>query len=303
VLTNWKNVGSKVFLYSKRKEYKKAILRLVIINLPQSLFLLWMLFNKKYLGWYLWPFNLSFFSANSPFENIPNVIELLKVNFIDTGVWSLSLFVLGSLYILIFNSKFRKKFIQNKQALFCIYISLAPLIFFYYGAYLPRYTLFSLPFLILIAAYLIYEILSYKYLFGIMSLLFIISIFFVNWFTYKNEIFWAGEKNFEYLRIVRNHKETVDFVNKTFPDEKLIVNYPLIACFNMKIGGYFQKERIIYAEEIRENELIGFRGIVVFSDFFIRQKDKGRIGELLSNALPVVVINQGGINTKIYDFR
>lgn len=295
------------FLINVNRGFRNAVKRGIIINLPQLLLGAWMLLNKKFLGWYLWPFNVGLFTENRRIWGVESFGELLKTNFLDNGVWILTAgIILGSIASF-WNREVRNIFIK-KESFFTIFLSLFFFLFFYYGVYLPRYTLFTLPLLIIILAALINEILKINRLLGFLSLGAVIVIFSLNWFHFSNRrIRWNGEENYGYVNIVRNHKKVVDFVVANFPTVKVATHYPLDVSFAWPLADY-NRDKEVGLTKIKDftfEEAASFKGIIVISDLYIRHA--GEIGERLPDlerldrVRRVKVIRDRGIKTWIYE--
>lgn len=288
------------FLTNVRKGWRKRIIRLIIINLPQFLFIAWMLLNKRYLNWYLWPYNIKFFSSDKPYQGVKSLLALVKISFWEEGIWILTLGLILTILFSVISKKFKNTFFKKEIFLF-FFTAAFFCLFFYIGAYLPRYILFIFPLLIIVLAAFINEVIKFKQKLGFVFLFLVILVFCLNWFHFSDKpITWAGERNYAYVNIILNHKKTVDFVNNNLPQAKIISHYPFGTIFNWRFAGYVKVDsnRCLEIDDSDFENLHDFKGVLIVSDD-IPELDWAIFGNTSQISLLEDVPGKG-VRTRIY---
>lgn len=285
------------------RRIKKVIKRLVVINIPQLIFVFWVILNKIHLGWYIWPFFTSFLGEGKPYRSVNSFKEILKVNFVDVGIWILFIGILTGLLVLAYKKSFKKN-IFNKEIIFSIFLAITICIFFYFTIYLPRYTLFTLPPLIIVLGAVIYEMQKANKVTGIVMFAIVISVFFLNWFHLTNKkITWAGEKNFGFVNIIHNHQETIQWIQNNSITSQIATHYPLDAALTWSLAGYVSEEEEREITKLETESLENFKGVLVVSSFFWRNEDSRAKIENNKRAKLINIIRNPGVDTKIYYYK
>ncbi len=224
----------------KRNSFKKLIKKSLLLLSPLSVFVIWLCLNKYFMGWYLWPYNLSYFTLFSrPYERYSfNTFSL--VSFREQSLWFIFSFIS---FALLFSTGIRslRKKIFNKWFFYLFSLSLIFPFVFYFGAFLPRYLLFTFPGLFLSFAWILEKSLTKGWLKSLV--LFTICLIFLTIpiysFFFDNEVpKWTGERNMTYLKIIKTIKKVTDFTQKEFPDVLVLTRWPLNSPFENHIFGY-----------------------------------------------------------------
>jgi 4-amino-4-deoxy-L-arabinose transferase-like glycosyltransferase len=285
------------FVLNAKPDLFQAFKKMIVLNLPQLLFIGWMFLNKKYLGWYLWPYNVSFFVGNNPYPNTTGFVEVLRASLLEKGTFVLTVGIAIGLMASFFNKNIRKIIIR-KEALFVLVVVGLFSLLFGYGPFLPRYMLFIYPLLCMLFAGLINYIIKKNGFMGSFILIAIIIIMTSRWFSFSDEnIKWAGEQNYQYLRIINHHRQVVIHVKNNYYYD-FICNYPLNVAFSWPQAGYVNEEDSRDMKDISAVDLDDYKGSLIISDFFINSEWNKVIN---SGKLSLVETIQGkGIKTSIY---
>jgi len=127
-----------------------------------------------------------------------------------------------------------------------------------------------------------------------------VIIFILNWFYLsEKKISWAGEMNYAYLNIVRNHREVIEFTNTNFPLERVISHYPLNSAFFYPSAGYVNERQRRIIEDLDLQSFSVFKGVLIVSDFFVKEDKWEKIRNSKKLRLVREVKNRG-IKTEIY---
>jgi len=180
----------------RRKKLTSLTKEIVVLIAPLSFFIAWMLLNKKFLGWFLWPYNLSYFGQNPPYAR-PRFVDVTNVVFKEHFLWFVfSLLIAGFVFSL--SWKKLKKHFLGKETIFFSILFISHLLFFCLGAFLPRYLLFAYPLMFLCFVNLL-EILFERreklfkiFMVGICCCFFLTN--FYNLLFYPKIPSWSGER-------------------------------------------------------------------------------------------------------------
>ena len=224
----------------KQFKRKELLRREIVLASPFILFIIWMLLNKKFLGWHLWPYNVSYFSFERP-DPRPAFNTFFSVSFQEQLLWFIyGLPFFGLLFSIGFSS-LRKK-IFKKEFLYLFSLSVFFPLFFYLGAFLPRYSLFTYPGLFLSFAWVLNKIFFKRRKSLALIMIFVCAIFI---FLPIYSVFfdpkihgWTGERDMSYLRFVWLGKKVVGLVEEKFPGKKIVTSWPLESVFYDPFSGY-----------------------------------------------------------------
>jgi len=228
------------FINFKKNSLKKVVKKSLLILSPLSVFVIWLLLNKHFMGWYLWPYNASYFTFFSrPYERcFFNTFSL--ISFREQFLWFIFSFISFALLFSTGINVLRKK-IFNKWFFYLFSLSLIFPFIFYFGAFLPRYLLFTLPGLFLSFAWILEKVLNREWLkFLILSVVCLIFLIIpIYSFFFNDEVpKWSGERDMSYLKMVKTTKKVADFTQKEFPDVLVLTRWPLNSVFEDSIFGY-----------------------------------------------------------------
>jgi len=245
------------FLVNFRKTtFGKLIRRELVILSPLLFFVAWVLLNKHFLGWYLWPYNTSYFSLSTrPYGRSP-FSDFFSVAFQEHCSW----FIFGLIFFVSFLSiqivSLRKK-IFNKW--FFYFFSLAVIFpfIFYFGAFLPRYYLFTFPGLFLAFVWVLEKVFKrekMKILVLTVICFFFLAIPIRHLFFPKEVPEWSGERDMSYLKIIRVIKNTSDFVQKESEGNLIITRWPITSAFDNPFFGYvdFSPKRVVVYRDCQQ---------------------------------------------------
>lgn len=249
----------------KKHPFKKYIKKGLLILSPLTLFILWMVLNKYFLGWYLWPYNVSYFTFFSrPYErDTLNTFSLISYR--EQFLWFIFGFISFALLFSTGIAILRKK-IFNKWFFYFFIISLIFPLIFYFGAFLPRYFLFTLPGLFLSFVWVLERVLKKEWLkiLVLSATCLIFLIIPIHALFFSNEVpKWSGEREMSYLRIIKVSEEVVEFVQKEFPNNLVVTRWPLSYVLGDSAAGYVESNFEIYhylgcryLDEIKEDFLL-----------------------------------------------
>ncbi|MBU3957404.1 glycosyltransferase family 39 protein [Patescibacteria group bacterium] len=237
----------------RRRKLFPVIKRLIFLSLPLVPFVIWLGLNKYFYDWFVWPIykNFLFFSANKPWQT-GSIIEKISITFFFHWRWLISLALLVGIFSAIFNKKLRKKF-WTQQFFFLFSLPLVVFLFFSPGLYLPRYILFVYPLLLIAFVFCLKELVRKKQLYFLLVLL-IVILFVRCWFNYPpKEVIWGGEMNLAYLDVVKAHQAAADFLQRKYPNSRILTSDTMAIKFRNPIYGYVSEELNAYnAEKILE---------------------------------------------------
>ena len=272
----------------------KAARRMALLNLPQIFFLIWLFLNKKYLGWYLWPYNVEFLTKEKSAPTLGISYSLLVTNFISVGKWILTLIALVGLVCSFWSKKFKRTSFPRGEILFGLFIFLFFPLFFGQIAYLPRYTLFTFVLVLIVVASFIDKLMEISLFRGVLGLLAIILVLLLNWFHNSDRVVdWAGERNYGYLNIVDFNREVVDYVNTNYRDQSLIAHYPLDVAFSNPLAGYVDSETCRDVEVFDLSNLTNFQGVIVVPNIFLSPQIWIEINQMENLELLKIIKNRG----------
>lgn len=235
-LIGWQehNDPSQAFLYKLGILVRRSLLLLS----PLLFFIVWMLLNKLFLGWFLWPHWSHLVQKFSIDLGLYHFIFMsaLWVNF----KFLVTLVILVSLLLsLISNNGIRQQLFKKELLLFFI-ISVTGIIGLgglshntFYG-YTPRYLLYIQPLFFLTGSACIVQLVKDRtvsaLIFGVIMLLFI--------FSWKSTDGYWYDLNMDYLDIIQTHEQTIKFLEKNFPSNIIVANMPIKNELTDKAYGY-----------------------------------------------------------------
>ena len=229
----------------RRFKADKIISRAGLILSPIILFVIWMLMNKLFLDWYLWPYNFSYFS----FSNRPDLRPPLR-DFLSVSYWGHFLGVVFSLcfFFLLYSYKkiAKRDDVSKNRILYLFSLAVIFPIIFYFGAFLPRYNLFAYPGLFIAFVWLLDNFLKKrKKMFSliVMITIFIFSAILVDSIFFKKKSSgWLGERDMSYLHSIGIGQDVINFVIEEFGYSTIILaKWPLESMFEDPFFGYGEK--------------------------------------------------------------
>lgn len=292
-------------LINTRVCLKKTIKNSLIIGFPLVLFAVWLLLNKHFLGWYLWPYNSGYLFSNRSYgHNISDYIHILEDSFTATGTWVLTFGLLSGINIAIWNKKARKKIFHNNKILFIFFVTLFSCGVFFFSAYLPRYLLFVWPFLLVILAafiHLAWQVNSKLTNILLFALLITLAS---NWFHFSNKpIYWAGETNYAYTNIIKHQQQVVHYIDKTLIKDSIIMTeHPFALTLIWSPAGYVQINDKYRITKLDPTNYFDFSGYIIVSDLNRYEQSCDDIN-LFNQSQIIKTINSKGFKTKIYEIH
>jgi len=259
-------------LFNFRRIFSRQfILKFLFLASPLLFFLGWMMLNKRYLGWYLWPHNVAYFSSVS-FSGFGELLEILNFSFWRDFRFLLTLSLLVG-FILSFFSKELKKWLIIKEVILFLLLIIMSLIFFWWGPFLPRYLLIFQPLFFIVGTAAILGI--FRKMIFFLPILVVISLLFIScWFTPRFE--WGAEINLNYLHGIKAYKATAKFLESDFSSFKILTTWPLGSALGVPELGYVNEpfEVIFFDSSFETKEKI----IAAVSQFnLVWQKDANEL--------------------------
>jgi len=241
-----------VLAYEIFKDFKKTLFRQLIVNFlflssPLLFFFDWLLLNRLYLGWYLWSYNVDYFSFAS-FLNLKKLITILDFTFWQ-NFQSLLVIILMMGFILSFFSKQLKQWLIKKELALFLLLTAGGLIFFWWGPFLPRYLLFVYPLFFIVSAASISFFIKNRY-FLLLFLIVVINLFILNWRT--DFVIWGGEINLNYVRATRVHRQMARYIEQNWSNYEIVTVWPMGSELSLPEMGYLVRpQRVHYLESSR----------------------------------------------------
>jgi hypothetical protein len=253
------------------------MLEVLFLLSPLLFFFVWMLLNKLFLGWFLWPTHVSFLKHFSIDAWL--IKYILKCAFWVNFRFIITLIILTSiLFFLLFKNRIKQQPIKKEILLFIIISStsiffLAGLHHEFYG-YNPHYLLFIQPLFFIGGTACIVQLIKNRIVY-ILILGIIISLFIYSW----RLVSWQPELNLAYLDIVEAHKQTTEFLEKNFFSSTIITHWPIIDYLTDPRLGYVNKplqciilDSSISVEKIKTKK----NRIIVISKFHMSCTKEGK---------------------------
>jgi len=213
------------------KKIRGLGLKSLFYVLPLFFFLAWLLFNKIFLGFFLWPMNALIVTHNG---FAPQYIGLILANAFCLHYRCLVLLaIMLALVAGLFNKNLRGRFLNKEFLLFFMVTFLVT--FFYmwvegtretYGTFavLPRYYLLLQVLFFIFGSGAICALFKNKPARRIVFVL-LIYLFIRSW--YAPDYKWAGERNLSYRDIISAHKEAAEFLEANYYNSPVITTWPL----------------------------------------------------------------------------
>jgi hypothetical protein len=185
-------------------------------------------------GWFLWPFNLSFFGNNPPDGEVALSLFFITI-FGEYFLWVIFIFLLSGYVLSIFFYKLRKIFL-NRELIFFIVIFISYFLFFYIGPSALRYLLFIYPLIIIIFCNTVINIFKRN--------LFYISIFFLVCFIVPRRVSFISERNiFTILADTNIYVKTTQYLEENLSKKDVLLTYfPISSFVNNSFYGYVDSE-------------------------------------------------------------
>lgn len=227
-------VGFFEFLFElfKRGErkLKKKIKEVFFCFLPFLFLAGWFILHRLLTGWmFAIPSYQKDFAENVFTFSFKKILMVFHFFFFFQGRIFASLAVLISIIAILFKKKAKESLLRKSLGLLFLIVVFVPFLF---GKieFLPRYIIFGLPFLFLIFSYILAALFQQKAILAeILALLILLPIFSSHWdnhYQLKNWHFPPIEENLEYLDIIDVGRETVNFIEKNYPDATVYTAFP-----------------------------------------------------------------------------
>jgi hypothetical protein len=209
---------------------------------PLGIFVLWMVINKLTLGWFLWPFNLSFFDGREAVCCKNTFIKILTMVLKEYFLWFVFGVLLVGLLFSIFKPSFKSKFLRREVVFFFILFSYY-VMFFYLGPSDPRYFLFVYPLVFLGFANLLNLVRTVKksileFVVLVVCCGFILASFYNNFLSSEKPAYGGGRDFLFLMREVNTSKQVVSFIEDNFPNARIISYFPLDGYLKYPYLGY-----------------------------------------------------------------
>lgn len=222
----------------------RLLLKRIILLISPSLFLIiWMFLNKRFLGWYLWPYNVSLFSAGG-------IDDILKFNKLTSAfadifqiqfLWFIFSIILGGLVFSFGNLKIRKQLLKPAVIFFLI-LFLFYFLFYLWGSLLTRYLLFVYPLIFIICCWFIDKLFEEKRNKVILTVIICLGFISTNlYYTFKApSFFWSGERDFSLFASIAIRKEALEYIENNYKEVTVIADWPISRLWEDPFFGYVQ---------------------------------------------------------------
>lgn len=236
-------------LFLRQGEWFKKLKRLSILASPMLWLIAWLIGNKLVLGWWLWPYNIEFFSSQKPYD-APAFLKLEGM-FLDGTLWLTTLVaVVVSGFMVV---RMRQFWSDNafKQAgrylLLLLGAGLAHMLFALIGVFTPRYAMSIYPALIIVIA------MGYGYIgqktqawrsaavIGILVAVMFQGISLVRSAQTGRFDGWALDHDWRYMRTTQKYQELLSWWQQQYPGYILIGDWLAWAYFIDPLYGYVEQ--------------------------------------------------------------
>ncbi len=246
------------FTKLKNKEgLRKLINETIYLKVPVIFFIGWMLINKATLGWFLWPYNLSFFGNNPP-NNRVSISKMTNYVFKEYFLWFIFSLLISTFVFSFSWKKLKEDFLRN-QIYFFAGLFVFYLLFFQLGPFHPRYFLFLYPLAFIAYTWLVTIIfrknnnLILILILGVCCNFSLISM--KNYFLSYVLPSYGGERDLTLIRQVKVYRKAVDFVVDNYSDSVLVGQWPMNIYFEIPFNGYVnEKMKVIGCEELKKTK-------------------------------------------------
>lgn len=234
---------------SKKRSLTEVLKNNFFLLSPLVFFILWLFLNKKILGWYLWPYNVSYFSLDQPhFQHLKYHLSDIFQDYFLWVIFSL----LFSGFIFSFGWKKLKAHFLKKEIIFFCFIFLFFLTFFSWGAFRIRYLLFIYPLIFLSFTWLLEVIFKYKRDLATAVIVFLCLGFSI--YNFSNALLvqklpsWTGERDLSLLRLIYYRRQIAQKIVQSLPKKGVIIaNWPYLNILRKPFFGYVEKERDVFS--------------------------------------------------------
>jgi hypothetical protein len=220
---------------------------------PLGIFVLWMVINKLTLGWFLWPFNLSFFGNNPPIDRVA-FIEVWTYIYKEYLLWIVFAYIIFSSLRLVI----RKKKMICKELIFFNLMFIFYSLFFYFNAFSPRYFLFLYPLVFISFSKLVeisFDLRILRSVIIIFLCLGFITTSFHNYFLSSSYLAYGADRDFLFMMgEISLYEQVVKDAKNNYSDLDLVITYfPLGNFFHSPFYGYVNERFQTYTcEEVYE---------------------------------------------------
>ena len=265
---------------------REMMVKTCLLALPLLIFGIWLIGNKLAFGWFLWPYNVNYFTLKSSEETAG--IGFILASFFSHDyrfLISILIFIAGVLSLFI---KRVKTCIFRKELLSFFALTLVAIIFFWWGPFLPRYLLFIYPLFFIVGAASLAALIRNKLLLLIISLL-IVSLFISRWVT--DQLVWGGETRLDYIRAIEVHQQMAEYIEFRWSDYKIITVWPMSSELQFPPLGYVSKPLDVFLLE--DEEKIKERGeaLLLTNEIFYGDEFSKKL-KLLSETQDLELIKQ-----------
>lgn len=232
-------------LFSKG-EWLNKVKRLGVLASPMVWLLAWLLGNKLLLGWWLWPYNIEFFSATKPYD-APATMKLAGM-FIDNQLWLTTLLALLSLVFSVTRLRqVDKSQDDNSLSTYLVLLmgaGVAHVLFALVGVFTPRYALSLYPALVAAVAlgygYLGQKLGNWRFVAPVVIGVVVILQASLLLNSAKTGRFdgWALDHDWRYMRTTQKYQELQAWWLEQYPQHLLIGDWLAWAYFIDPLYGY-----------------------------------------------------------------
>lgn len=255
-----------------REAFVKKAKRILLLSLPAVPLMIWQFYHWRMSGWFV---------NTSLFVNKARFLDLFLDNSIRYLIYDKSVENVNKAYGILFLavSAFivcqiiaRKSL--RKEVLFLMII-IMNIILFAYTDDLPRYFLVIYPFYFILGArsfVFLSELVRVKNFLWVFLLASVMILSVMNFSGHRSTDGWRLESNMEYLDFVKVCQKACQYLEKEYPEKKILAIFPMLEALKNPWYGYVKKPfSVIPYEEIHKHEDFMLVRTYQANDLFLRK--------------------------------
>ncbi|MFZ5845266.1 MAG: ArnT family glycosyltransferase [Patescibacteria group bacterium] len=244
-----------IFLSKKKALRPAGFKEIIIIISPLFFFLVWVFLNKKYLGWFFWPYNFRLISESQVWRLDWSDLGYFRRDILSVLLrfysWPINALLLASIVFSIVDLRLRRKLCEPRILLFT---SLFTFYFIFYhitSVLSARYLLFVYPLVFIIFCYLADLIFVSQRSYFVVMIMAIMT--FISWpliSLHTNYI--SPEDDLGLFAYKIAYRKTMDYLSKNAGNAALNSTWPYTGYWTQSINGYVKTagETIVCSENV-----------------------------------------------------
>ncbi len=222
--------------------------RITFLLSPLLWFLLWLLGNKYFLGWWLWPFNLRFFSNDKLYDAA--IFSKLLGIFWENGNWLVTIVaILGLTTFFVTKCKCN----LNKKLLYAVLFgAFFQLLFVLVGAFIPRYVLGIYVLMLFGVTLLTMKLKEVNLVTATLLPIVCVAVLLGKELSVLKSAVtdgWARDQDLRSFTVSKRYQELVEFWQMKYSEKQLYGDWLSVAYFTQPLFGYVSKSLTVVAFE------------------------------------------------------